>query len=167
MRDKSCGHVILYTQVACNTLSFEIIILPFPLSLCCRYSSLRRLSNASLSILLFLVQLNLLCPSSNLGKLCHMFSVILTIQRPYMALQENFVTFFPWHWLSNDRIWHSRKTSSNSFRDTDDPTTVYGTPGKLRHILSTTLTIQRPYMALQENFVACYSWHWRSNDRIW
>ena len=35
--------------------------------------------------------------SSNLEKLRHMFSVTLTIQRPYMALQENLVTFFPRH----------------------------------------------------------------------
>ena len=33
------------------------------------------------------------------------------------------------------------------FRDTDDPMTIYGTSGKLRHIISATLTIQRPYIA--------------------
>ena len=67
--------------------------------------SLWRLSNASLSILLLLVQLNLLHPSSNLEKLL-----------------------------------------SHVFRDTDDPTTIHGTPGKLRHMLFVTLMIQQPYM---------------------
>ena len=136
-----------FTVIA--TLSFEIISLLFLLaflSLRCRYSSLRRLSNGSLSILLLFVQLNLSRPSSNLGKLHHMFSVTLTIQRPYM---------------------HFRKTSSHSFRDTDNPTTIYGTSGKLCRMLSATLTIQRPYMALQENFVTWYLWQWRSNDCIW
>ena len=38
-------------------------------------------------------------------------------------------------------------------RDTDNPTTIYGDLGKLRHIVFVTLTIQRPYMATQENFV--------------
>ena len=55
-----------------------------------------------------------------------MFSVTMTIQRPYMALQENFVTFFPRHWRSNNHIWHFRKTLSHVIRDTDNPTTVYG-----------------------------------------
>ena len=38
-------------------------------------------------------------------------------------------------------------------RDTDNPTTIYGDLGKLRHIVFVTLTTQRPYMANQENFV--------------
>ena len=32
------------------------------------------------------------------------------------------------------------------FRDTDNPTTIYGHSGKLCHMLSVTLTIQRPYI---------------------
>ena len=34
---------------------------------------------------------------------------------------------------------------------------VYGDSGKLRHIVFVTLTIQQPYMAIQENFVALFS----------
>ena len=113
-RDKSCGHVILDTLVACNTLSFEIISLPFPLSLRSRYSSLRHLNNTFLSILLFLVHFNLSRPSSNLGTLSHVL------------------------------------------RDSDDPTTVYSTPGKIRHIVSVTLTIQQIHMALQENVITFF-----------
>ena len=59
------------------------------------------------------------------GKLRHIVFVTLTIQRPYMATQENFVI---------------------SSRDTDHPTTIYGDSGKLRRIVFATLTIQRPYM---------------------
>ena len=73
----------------------------------------------------------------------------------------------PWHWQSNDHIWWFRKTSSHCFHDTNDPTTIYGDSGKLCHIVFVTLTIQRPYMATQENFVALFSWYWRSNDHIW
>ena len=45
------------------------------------------------------------------------------------------------------------------FRDTDDPTNIYGNSGKLRHILSATLTIQRTYMAIRENFVKFFPQH--------
>ena len=97
----------------------------------------------------------------------HIVSVTLTIQRTYMAIQENFVTLFPRHWRSNEHIWQFGKTSSHSFRYTDDPTNIYGNSGKLRHILSATLTIQRTYMAIRENFVTFFPLHWRSNEHIW
>ena len=41
-------------------------------------------------------------------------------------------------------------------RDTDNPTTIYGDLGNLRHIIFVTLTTQRPYMATQENFVTLF-----------
>ena len=50
-----------------------------------------------------------------------------------------------------DRKWQFRKTSSRAFRGTDYPMTIYGHSGKPRRILSVTLTIQRPYMPIQEN----------------
>ena len=57
----------------------------------------RRLSNASLfvSLLALLIIYHALTESGNSGKLCHMLSVTLTIQRPYMAIQENLVACFP------------------------------------------------------------------------
>ena len=61
------------------------------------------------------------------------------------------------HNLSHfDRKWQFRKTSSHSFHDTNYPTTIYGHSGKPHRILSMTLMIQRPYMAIQENLVACF-----------
>ena len=69
---------------------------------------------------------------SNSKKLCNMLSVTLMIQRPYMAIQENLVACFPWHWRSNNHIWPFRKTSSHAFRETDDPTTVYSRFGILQ-----------------------------------
>jgi len=36
--------------------------------------------------------------------------------------------------------------ATHCFRDTDDPTNIYGNLGKLRQILSAILTIQRTYM---------------------
>ena len=51
----------------------------------------------------------------------------------------------------------TQKTLSHCFRDTDHPTTIYGNSGKLCHIVFVTLTIQRPYMATQENFVTLFS----------
>ena len=42
-------------------------------------------------------------------------------------------------------IWQLRKTLLYSFRDTDDPMNIYGNSGKLRDILSATLTIQQTY----------------------
>ena len=70
-------------------------------------------------------------------KICHMLSVTLTIQRPYMADIDDPTTIYG----------HSGKTSSHVFRDTDDPTTIYAHSGKCRCMLTVTLTIQRPYMA--------------------
>ena len=58
-----------------------------------------------------------------------------------------------------DRKWQFRKTLSHAFHDTDYPMTIYGHSRKPRHMLSMTLTIQRPYMAIQENVVACLPWH--------
>ena len=55
-----------------------------------------------------------------------------------------------------DRKWQFRKTLSHAFRDTDYPTTIYGHSGKPRRILSVTLMIQRPYMAIQENLVTTF-----------
>ena len=107
----------------------------------------RRLINASLFVsilLVLLISYHALTESGNSGKLCHMLSVTpttiyghsgkprrklsvtLTIQRPYMAIQENLIA---------------------TFRDTDDPTTIYAHSGKCRCMLTVTLTIQRPYMA--------------------
>ena len=43
-------------------------------------------------------------------------------------------------------IWQLRKTLLHSFRDTDDPTNIYGNSGKLCHILSVMMMIQRTYM---------------------
>ena len=80
------------------------------------------------------------------GKLCHILSTTLTIQWPYLALQGNFVACCPWHWRSNDHIWHFRKTLSHSFLNTDDPKTIFGTSGKLCRMLFVILTIQQPYM---------------------
>ena len=72
----------------------------------------------------------------NSGKLCHT-CLALTIQQPYLAIQENFIiTHFPWHWRSN---------------------TIYGDSGKLHHTFSMALTIQRPYMVIQENFCHTFS----------
>ena len=45
--------------------------------------------------------------------------------------------------------------------------TTYGHLGKLRCILSATLIIQWPYMAIQENFVTCLLWRRQSNDQIY
>ena len=53
------------------------------------------------------------------------------------------------------------------FRYTDNPLTIYGYSGKLCHMLSVILTIQQPYMAIQENYIICLPWHWWSNDHIW
>ena len=91
--------------------------------------SIRHLSNASVFMSLLLTLLiiyHALTESGNSGKLCYMLSITLTIQRPYMAIQE---------------------TSSHAFRDTDDPTTIYADSGKPRYMFSVTLMIQRPYMA--------------------
>ena len=64
-------------------------------------------------------------------------SVTLTVLR---AIQENFVTYFLQHWRSNDHIWQFRKTSSDAFCDTDDPTTVYGRFEILQELLCYTRT---------------------------
>ena len=74
---------------------------------------------------------------------------------------------FPWHWRSNTIYGDSGKLSSHIFRDTDDPTTIYDHSGKLCRMLSMTLTIQQPYMAIQENFATCCPWHWWSNNHIY
>ena len=111
------------------------------LSLRCRRSSLRCLNNASLFILLLFVQLSLSRPSSNLGKFwCHMFCMTLTIQRPYMALQENFVACYPWH---------------------DDPTTVYGRSGVLQKTFCYTKTCKVLCSFLSFKLVK-----WRSNETL-
>ena len=91
-------------------------------------------------------------------------------------------TLFSWHWRSNKHIWQFRKTSSHSFRDTDDPTNIYGNSGKLRQILSATLTIQQTYMVDLGYYreLSCYARtckvcfrflshilvKWRSNETI-
>ena len=45
-------------------------------------------------LLALLIICHTLTESGNSGKLCHMLSVALTIQRPYMAIPENLVTCF-------------------------------------------------------------------------
>ena len=104
----------------------------------------------------------LLCPGP---RAIHSHSVISACGSTQTGIYGD--TLFPWHWRSNEHIWQFRKTSSHSFRDTDDPTNIYGNSGKLRHILSATLTIQRTYMAIRENFVTSFPRHWRSNEHIW
>ena len=79
---------------------------------------------------------SLMTTNGNSGKLCHMLSVTLTIQRPYMAY-------------------------SGKLRNMLSMTLTIQQPymaclGKLCNMLSMTLMIQRPYMVIQENFVTCF-----------
>ena len=53
------------------------------------------------------------------------------------------------------------KVMSHNFHATDDQkavigVTVYGHSGKSCLMFSVTLTIQQPYMAIQDKFVICY-----------
>ena len=57
--------------------------------------------------------------------------------------------------------WNLTKVMSHNFHATDDQAavigmTVYGHSGKFFHTLSVTLTMQQPYMAIQDKFVICY-----------
>ena len=57
-----------------------------------------------------------------------------------MAIQENFVTCFPWHWQFNDHKTPFRKTLSHASYDTDYPMTMYGRFGYYREFLCRTRT---------------------------
>ena len=75
-----------------------------------------------------------------------MLSVTLTIQRPYMVIQETLPHAFRDTDDPTTIYGDSGKLCHTLFRDTDNPTTIYGDSGKLCCMLSVTLTIQRPYM---------------------
>ena len=83
-----------------------------------------------------------------------------------VSSKQCFSISFGTHTLSHI-IMHQQNSVNLRFCDTDDPTIIYSNPGKLCHTCPVTLTIQRPYTGIQENFVTHFPWHWRSNDHMW
>ena len=56
----------------------------------------------------------------NSGKLCGMQSITLTIQQPYMVIQENFATCCPRHWRSNNHSYMVDSDTIENFHGTQE-----------------------------------------------